>query len=91
MKQFHILVPDNNLYGDLIKNAIMLNFPTIAATTATQKLEGIVGELIGTHHVRLGPAPNPESLVAIRSVVRNAISNKKSIPILVPWGSKKNR
>lgn len=86
---FNISIPNNDLYADLIKNALMLTFPVSAATTSDQKLEGVVSELIGTHHVRLGPAPNPESLVAIRSVVRRAIENNKPIAILVPWGSKK--
>ena len=91
MDQFDIKIPNKDLYADLIRDAIMLTFPTTAATSNSQILEGAVGELIGTHNVRLGPAPNPESLVAIRSIVRKAIEAGKSIPILIPWGSKKNQ
>jgi hypothetical protein len=89
MDQFDIKIPNKDLYGDLIRDAIMLTFPTTAATNDSQILDGVVGELIGTHNVRLGPAPNPESLVAIRAIVRKSIENGKSIPILIPWGSKK--
>jgi hypothetical protein len=86
---FNISIPNDDVYAGLIKDALMLTFPVSAATTSNQKLEGVVSELVGTHHVRFGPAPNPESLVAIRSIVRRAIENNKPIAILIPWGSKK--
>lgn len=89
MENFTISLQKDDVYNELIKNAITLTFPTTVVTNNEQKLEGVVKELIATQNIRFGPAPNPESHVAIRSVVRKAIEKNFPIPILIPWGSKK--
>jgi len=89
MNKFDIKVQGNDPYGALIESAIKMSFPNISSMDGKQVLDAVTSELVGTSQIRFGPAPNPESLVAIRSVIRNAIHDGRPIPILVPWGSKK--
>jgi hypothetical protein len=89
MNKFSVNINTNNPYCNIIKDVLMMSFPTNAAVTSSQMLDAITTEIIATSSVRFGPTPNPESLVAIRSVIKKAIKEGKPIPILMPWGSKK--
>lgn len=76
-------------YARLIENLVELEFPGSSPAAGKASFEATVAEIIGTKQHRYGPMPDPESLVAIRDVVREAMAQKKPIPILVPWGCSK--
>lgn len=79
----------NDPYGPQITHFFSLAFPQISIADTSITLDYVVQALLATSQIRYGPNPNPESLVAIRSVVRNAIEKHLPIPILTPWGSRK--
>lgn len=85
----NVVLDDGNTYAELIRAFLVGQFPTAVRADKTTKLELVTAALIGTGQVRLGPQPNPESLVAIREVVRRAIDTNQPIPVLTPWGSRK--
>jgi len=89
MEKFDIKIDSSNPYGNMIKDLLMMSFPLNAIVTSSQILDAVTAEIIASSNVRFGPAPNPESLVAIRSVIKKAIHEGRPIPILIPWGSKK--
>lgn len=75
-------------HGPEIEEFLRREFPQTAAKAASA-MEAVVDAIIGSRQVRLGALPNPESLVAIREVVRNYIAENRPIPIMVPAGPKK--
>jgi hypothetical protein len=79
----------DNPYGEVIQRALAREFPGSNRGDKATTLELVAAEIIGTNQSRFGPAPNPESLVAIRAVLRKHIEEGSPIPFLVPWGSKK--
>lgn len=76
-------------YGGLITDALRAYFPMPTMQTKVSTLEALQQCFVGTGQTRFGPAPNPESLVRIREILRFHIDNSSPIPVLVPWGSKK--
>lgn len=84
-----IHVNDDDPYSKIIKRFFTLEFPNIALQNAGDVLEGVMGALLASAQVRFGPKPNPESMVAIRDVVRGAIDKNTPIPLLMPWGGRK--
>lgn len=85
----NVTVEDENHYAELIRAFFVDQFPSATHADKSTKLDLVTAALIGTGQVRLGPQPNPESLVAIRDVVRRALDTNTPIPVLTPWGSKK--
>lgn len=85
----NVAFDEENNYAELIRAFLVGQFPAAVHADKMTKLELVTGALIGTGQVRLGPQPNPESLVAIRDVVRRAIDTNQPIPVLTPWGSRK--
>lgn len=81
----------SNPYGEMMANFFAQDFPGANITNKGSMLEALTAAFIASGQVRYGPAPNPESLVAIRAVIRDCIENNKPLPILVPWGSKKTK
>jgi hypothetical protein len=76
-------------YAQSLEKMLELEFPGSAARGKCAVFEAVVDEVVGTKQHRYGPTPDPESLVAIREVVREAIEADKPIPILIPWGASK--
>jgi len=75
-------------HGPEIEEFLRREFPQTAAK-AESVMEAVVETIIGSRQVRLGAAPNPESLVAIREVARNYIRENRPVPILIAAGPKK--
>lgn len=86
-----VVFDPTNPYGNLIGSFFAGAFPAAVATDKSTQLDLVTGALVASGQVRYGPSPNPESLVAIRELVRECITSGKPIPILTPWGSKKPR
>lgn len=80
---------DGTEFAGVIEGFFAAEFPAAMIVDVGTTLDLTTKALIGTSRLRVGPAPDPESLVAIREVVRDAIEKGTPIPILVPWGSKK--
>src|SRR3954471_13125086 len=78
-------------YTPQIIRFFQTEFPSVAITSKQDILEILTSILVGTNNTRYGPAPNPESLVVIREVLRKNIAVGAPIPILVPWGGRKTR
>lgn len=78
-------------YGSLVSNFFTSEFPQANIGNSEATLEYLTQAFVATHQVRYGPAPSPESLVAIRSVLRSSIEKNHPIPILMPYGSRKSR
>ena len=77
-----------DLYVASLEKMAALEFPG-SSTSNLATFEAVVAELVGTKQHRNGPTPNPENLVSLRAVVRDAMAVGKPIPILVPWGGTK--
>jgi hypothetical protein len=78
-------------YAELVSNFFAREFPGANANNPNTILEAVTTAFIASNHVRYGPVPNPESLVAIRDVIRKSIAAGAPIPILTPFGSRKSR
>jgi hypothetical protein len=76
-------------YSALIESFIGKDFPRRLASNSSVLIDILTDEILGTKQTRYGPKPGPESLVAIRDVVRHYVSNGEPIPFMVPWGSEK--
>lgn len=87
----NVYAPADNPYASSIENFFIQEFPQIAPANTEATLEVLTAAFTANSQIRYGPLPNPESLVAIRSVIRNAMEAGKPIPVLVPYGSRKAR
>lgn len=74
--------------GQEIEEFLRREFPPTAAKAASAT-DAVVDAIIGSRQVRLGAAPNPESLEAIRAVVRAYMGENRAIPVLIAAGPKK--
>lgn len=81
-------------YRGLIESTLSRDF-SASAQSASSTLDSVVEEFIGTKNTRVGPRPNPESIVMMRDVVRRAMTEQRAIPVLslsaavkVPLGHK---
>lgn len=81
--------PVDDPYAPSLQNMAELVFPGSAVHDPCAVFEAVSHELVGTKQHRFGPTPDPESLVAIREVVREAMEHGAPIPILIPWGASK--
>lgn len=79
---------NDDLYGDTIAQVLSRAFPANLSNKA-QVVDSLTDAFVASSQTRLGPAPKPEGLVAIRRVIRLAMDTQSPIPVLVPWGSKK--
>lgn len=76
-------------FGQSIIQFAHRQFPQITLKTPAQLVDAITAAFFGSNQTRYGPAPSPESQVAIRDVIRHYTSQGRPIPFLVPWGSEK--
>jgi hypothetical protein len=79
-----------NPYGKLIMSFLSQVIPANMDNPANQ-LDAVTEAFLSSAQNRFGPRPGPESTVAIRSVLRHWMDENCSIPVLLPWGSKKTR
>lgn len=86
---FKIVKVNSDPYEPIIQRFFQSEFPTAASVSKEDQLEILTAILVGSNNTRFGPRPNPESLVAMREVIRHAIECKDPIPVLVPWGGRK--
>lgn len=77
-------------YAAKIEQFFSLTFPSVAKLNKADMLEGIEATILASSKIRYGPRPSPESLVAIRAVIRKAIDAGLPIPMLSPFGSRKS-
>lgn len=78
-----------NPYSPLIETFISKDFTRRLAATNPNLVEVITDEILGTKQTRYGPKLGPESLVAIRDVIRKYVAKNEPIPFMIPWGSEK--
>ena len=88
MMNYTIKIKDDDLYNDCILNLFEKEFPG-STKNKDSIFESVVAELIGTKQHRNGPTPDPETLVSIRKLVREYVSEEVPVPIIVPWGGSK--
>lgn len=89
MNDLRISVPSlSDPYRELVTRYLARTFPA-NLDVKDSILESLTTALVTTSRNRFGPAPGPESLVAIREVIRRSIERREPIPLLVPWGGKK--
>lgn len=81
--------PDYSPYSGLIEDFIAREFPGVNLSNKSTLLEVLTSALIASKDIRYAPIPKPESLVAIREVIRTAIEANEPIPALTLWGSVK--
>ncbi len=77
-------------YADLIAKFVGTTVPA-AHTNSESVVEAIVQEFVGSRQIRQGPAPTPESLVAMKKVVRYYMEHGRPIPVLIPSAPKKKK
>ncbi len=82
-------VPDSVPYAPDIQRFMEHEYPGLNSGTTESLVDAISTEIVGTGQVRYGSKPNPESLVAIRQVIRLHVDAGAPIPVLVPAGPKK--
>jgi hypothetical protein len=70
-------------YGALIEGWVSRSFPQVG-TTQANLVDTLTDLFLATKQYRIGPKPNLESQVAIRSVIRSAIEAQAPINILIP-------
>lgn len=78
-------------FAGLISTFFSLVFPGANSNSTEVVLEAVTAAFVTSNQVRYGPSPNPESLVAIREVIRKSIATGRPIPVLTPFGSRKMR
>lgn len=78
-------------YAALVSSFFTLEFPGANSNSIGAVLEAVTAAFVASNQIRYGPVPNPESLVAIRDVIRKSIVAGKPIPVLTPFGSRKSR
>lgn len=76
-------------YHDAIALYLKGEFPVLVQKEDSQLLDLLTGAIIASGQVRFGPAPSPESQVAIREVISHWMAKGEPIPFLLPWGSEK--
>lgn len=77
-------------YAAQVSSFFALEFPGANHGNSEAVLEGVTSAFVSSNQIRFGPAPNPESLVAIRQVIRDSIAAGLPIPVLTPFGSRKS-
>jgi hypothetical protein len=73
-----------------VERLMISEFPGSTVTDKETLVDKLTDILIGTRNTRLAGAPNPESLVMIRDIIRSAVEKNMPIPGLVASGPKKN-
>ena len=73
--------PIDNPYGQYLVSVVKQALPQFNSSTE-DVMEGVVEAILGNKSIRQGPRPKPEGLVKIREIVRKAVSENKSIPII---------
>ncbi len=86
---FRAATDAENPYSAQISRFFQTEFPTTAVVSKSDLFDILTDVILGTGNTRFGPKPNFESIVAIREVIREAITSNKPIPVLVPWGGRK--
>lgn len=75
-------------YSDRIKLFVQSQF-RVGYQGNRDVFDNVYAEIMGSNKIRYGSMPEPEDLVGIRQVIRNAIDTNRPIPMLTPWGSEK--
>jgi hypothetical protein len=76
-------------YSKIIEGFVVSQFPGAKLSGTEPLLDILTKVFVSSNNIRFGPAPNPESLVAIRAAIRANLEKELPIPILVPWGGRK--
>ena len=76
-------------YADLIERFVIREFPSAVKSTKCAILELITEAIVASGQIRYGPVPSPESLVAMRQIIRHWMEQSRPIPVLIAWGSEK--
>ncbi len=84
-----IIQLDDEPYHKAITSYVHTAFPHSVKPSSSQLLDLLTDEIVGTNSIRLGPKPSPESLVAIRSIIKLKMAEGRPIAFSVPWGSEK--
>lgn len=84
-------IHSDNPYREVICSCLSGALPSVHIERTETIVDVLTQEMVGTKRVRFGPTPNPESLAAIRAVIRHAVESQLPIALLLPWGSKKPR
>lgn len=76
-------------YAGIIETFLSTVFPAITPGGTESVIDAITAAFIASSQVRMGPAPKPEGLVAIRARIRYWVEQGLPIAVLSPWGSRK--
>ena len=86
---YKLRVCRSNPYADLIERFVIREFPSAIKSTKCAILELVTDAIVASGQIRYGPVPSPESLVAMREVIRHYVGQSLPIPFVSPWGSEK--
>lgn len=87
--QYQIQQTGLNPYGELMASFIAQNFPQFTPKNAGELLDMLTDAILASGQIRFGPKPTPESIVAMRQIIRAKMETNSPIPFVVPWGSEK--
>jgi hypothetical protein len=86
----NIIISDQmDPYSKVINHFVLTQFPQKLCVNNPDLIDLLTDEVLGTKQTRYGPKPSPESIVAIRDIIRHYVSQRLPIPFMVPWGSEK--
>lgn len=88
-KDIKLMLDESDPYTSRIRGFLSKSFPNKIATNHDTLLELITDAIVATKQTRFGPIPQPESLVAMREVIRRLIEAEQPIRFVSPWGSEK--
>lgn len=80
---------DADPYAGLVEQFLSSVFPANLDDSGAV-LDALTAAFVATGSVRMGPAPKPEGLVALRQRITYWTSRDLPIAVLSPWGSKKS-
>lgn len=76
-------------YAGIIETFLSTVFPAATPGGTESIIDAITSAFVASSQVRMGPAPKPEGLVAIRERIRYWVTKGEPIAVLSPWGSRK--
>ena len=88
-KPYSVNIQSTDPYAAFIRRFIVTEFAPLAKNNGHETLDLVTDAIIASGQVRYGPVPSPESLVAMREVIRHWMGLSMPIPFMSPWGSEK--
>lgn len=89
INQVTITSDDHDPYAPRIRAFVQSSFPNRFVTDKATLVDILTDAIVATKNTRFGPVPSPESLVAMRDVIRQSVEHESPLRFVSPWGSEK--